>query len=138
MPTEGFFSWNPFVPQILACPLKGACQAGPAAQQSDVQALMDKALRARGRSSSRTRRRLQRRLLQAAAESASGDGSNSSGSGAQPQQLIPTPRTWALFGYENMIANAWTADPTDGVPVLADIDYQQLLAGWHALQCSPG
>ncbi|WIA36113.1 hypothetical protein OEZ86_007463 [Tetradesmus obliquus] len=40
--------------------------------------------------------------------------------------------------YLSLLSEQWTADPTDGVPVLADISYGRLLEGWQALQCSPG
>lgn len=141
-PSEGFFSYNPFVPQILRCPLQGGClgdlnsNLNSDLNSAEVQPLMQQA-HASGSSSGR--RLLLRRLLQAAAAAAQSSNETGSSSGGQAEPPVRlSARNAALLQYLSLLSEQWTADPTDGVPVLADISYGRLLEGWQALQCSPG
>jgi hypothetical protein len=144
VPSEGFFSYSPFVPQILRCPLQGGCLGNSNSNPVDVQGLMQVSEGAGGKvthGSSSSRRQLLRRLLQAVAAGQTANGSSSSSSSEEAQAHAPvqlTPRNAALFQYLSLLSDKWTADRTDGVPVLADLSYAQLLVGWRDLQCSPG
>jgi hypothetical protein len=147
VPSEGFFSYNPFVPQILRCPLQGGCLGDSNLNSAEVQSLMQLSETSgeamQGSSISNGRRlllRLQlRQLLQAAA---AGSSSNETGSSSQQAQAQPpitlSARNAALFQYLSLLSDKWTSDPIDGVPVLSDVSYGQLLKGWRDLQCSPG
>jgi hypothetical protein len=143
VPSEGFFSYSPFVPQILRCPLQGGCLGDSNLNEGWVPELKqlsaeDGANVTPGSDSRRQLLRLQlRRLLQAAAET---DSSSSSSVEQAPSQapVRLTARNAALFQYLGLLSDKWTGDPTDGVPVLADVSYGQLLNGWRDLQCSPG
>jgi hypothetical protein len=128
IPSEGFFSYNPFVPQILRCPLQGGCLGDSSSNMDEVQGLMQKSAASSGR-------RLLRQLL--ATANATGSSSGSEQAQAQPEVRL-SARNAALFQYLELLSEKWTADATNGVPVLADVSYAQLLDGWRDLQCSPG
>jgi hypothetical protein len=55
----------------------------------------------------------------------------------QAQELVVSRRQ-ALMGYNRLLANLWANDSTDGIPLLAGIEYTSLLDSWHRLQCNPG
>lgn len=56
---------------------------------------------------------------------------------AQAQELVVSRRQ-ALMGYNRLLAQLWANDSADGIPLLAGIEYTNLLDSWHRLQCNPG
>lgn len=56
---------------------------------------------------------------------------------AKVQELVVSRRQ-ALMGYNRLLAQLWANDSTDGIPLLAGIEYTNLLDSWHRLQCNPG
>jgi hypothetical protein len=146
VPSEGFFSYNPFVPQILRCPLHGGCLGDSNSNAAQAQELMqlsavDEARDLTQKSDSSQRRLLRmqlRRLLQAAAAAETGISSSSSEQASSQAPVRLSARNAALFQCLGLLSDKWTGDPTDGVPVLAGVSYGRLLDGWRDLQCSPG
>lgn len=189
VPRSGYYSYNPFVPQVLPCPLKGACtgkRAGRGLSPAAVQELQRLSLGVSGPTEAALKPRPAtawsryglepdwassgRRLTQVsgdplgsegdsgdAAEAllitgrvtqhrkASGgqgpDSTDSEGDQQHQQQAhreLVVSRRQALMGYNNLLAQLWANDSTDGIPLLQGVKYKGLLDAWHRLQCNPG
>lgn len=75
--------------------------------------------------------------LQDGVEGWDGVGHHAQQQQAQVQELVVSRRQ-ALMGYNRLLAQLWANDSADGIPLLAGIEYTNLLDSWHRLQCNPG
>lgn len=152
-PREGYWSSNPFVPQIIPCPLKDAC-ANRHLSGQEVAALVPW-LRFLQQEQQQVAQQLQhqhpqqpqkkrgsarahRQLLQASAATPSidsGSGGSWGAAGQQPQQQV---RMNALQAFNRQLADLITHDPEQGPFRLYNITYRDLLHSWQGLQCNRG
>jgi hypothetical protein len=161
IPRSNYYSYNPWVPQIMPCPLKGACAGGQRSARGLPRQLVREPQRQTlgvpgpgggaglapgGADAGEARRRQQRRLAQqdlAQPSAAAADQQRQrKGAQEQPQQQQQEQpvlsRRQALLGFDLTLAQLWTNDSSPGLPLLEGVSYAALLDAWHRLQCNPG
>jgi hypothetical protein len=125
LPADGYYMPSPFVPQLLRCPLTGAC-AGHVLQGATDQQMQSILLAFVNGTSHRPH--LQR-MLQASNRTARQEGVESKSE---------VERSEALLWYSRLLGNALMQEPTDGPPLLLDVPYQAILDEFQSLQCATG
>lgn len=161
-PQEGFWSFNPFVPQIIPCPLKGACadrpissaqlsalmpgatllqqeqqQATVGAQHAQQHELSPQRQNSTGVHAARGRRQLLQSKPAGAGTPLNSSGSIS-GSEDPAKQPAELSRTAALQQYSRQLSDLITYDPEEGPFRLYNASYGTLLHNWQQLQCNKG
>jgi len=139
LPREGFYSHNPLVPQIIPCPLRGACtDSGARISLQQLQSLPPWSDSLSNASVSLQQLRAvsaHRALLQ---QGGRGVDSSSGSSSSSSQQRGSLNRTEALLQYSSWLAQLIANDTVTGEHLLADVRYQDLLSSWHKVQCTKG
>lgn len=153
-PREGYWSGNPFVPQIIPCPLKGACsdrnlsskeftalvpwlgllqqEQEQVSQQSQHQHGHQQLQQVQSPGDRSTAVGGRRVLLQAGTV---GGPTDSVGSGSEAKQQ---PRAEALQQYNRHLADLITLDPEEGPFRLYNVSYSDVVGSWQGLQCNEG
>lgn len=123
---------NPFVPQVIPCPLTGACvdrqlPAQPASLAPASLLAVTTSGDAAGAAVSHPRMLL-------------AEANRTMDSVRQGGQVVKgnSSRSQGLLEYAQGLADALMQDPTLGPPMLLNITYQSILDGWQGLQCAPG
>lgn len=149
-PQEGYWSYNPLVPQMLPCPLKGACINRDVSLHKDSMAwaagLQGAGSDAGGSGSSGSNSSnssmggARRQLLQQGSGTGTSNRAGSMvlgvGSAAQPDRVLS--RSAALLEFNTRLASLMTFDPEQGTPMLLNMSMSRMLEGWHEVQCSKG
>lgn len=159
-PREGYWSSNPFVPQVIPCPLQGACSDRNLSSEEftalvpwlgllqQEQEQVSQQLQQHHQQHQQQQQPLgnwssaaggRRVLLQASTAAGSPPDSVVSESTKQrQQQQQEQPRAEALQQYNRHLADLITFDPEEGPFKLYNVSYGDLVGSWQGLQCNKG